>query len=152
MPIADLFPRLTLSAMGGFQSETSSSLIERASRFGSIGATLDLPIFDRGCWKTVRLYDVRAQQATLSYQRAVLNALHEVEDALAAYGVDQSRQRYESGLANFIEVLDAERSLQQNQLALVDSSTAVATDPVRLYRALGGGRPAGEHAPAADRS
>jgi outer membrane protein, multidrug efflux system len=169
--VADLFPRLTLSAMGGFQSESSSSLIEWASRFGSIGPTLDLPIFDRGRWKTVRLYDVRAQQATLSYQRAVLNALHEVEDAMAAYGADQqrrawldatvtqnretlslSRQRYESGLANFIDVLDAERSLQQNQLSLVDSSTAVATDLVRLYRALGGGWQTGEHAPAADRS
>jgi NodT family efflux transporter outer membrane factor (OMF) lipoprotein len=169
--IADLFPRLTLSAMGGFQSETSSSLIEWASRFGSIGPTLDLPIFDRGRWKTVRLYDVRAQQATLSYQRAVLNALHEVEGALAAYGADEqrrawldatvaqnretlslSRQRYESGLANFIEVLDAERTLQQNQLSLVDSSTAVATDLVRLYRALGGGWQTGEHASPADRS
>ena len=115
-------------------------------------------MFDRGRWKTVRLYDVRAQEAALAYQRTVLNALHEVENALAAYGADQqrrawlgstvlqnrdalslARQRYESGLANFIDVLDAERTLQQNQLALVDSTTAVAADLVRLYRALGGG-------------
>ncbi len=168
--VADLFPRLTLSAMGGFQSETSGSLIEWASRFGSIGPTLDLPIFDRGRWKTVHLYDVRAQQASLGYQHAVLNALHEVENALAAYGADQerrawldgtvtqnretlslTRQRYESGLANFIDVLDAERTLQQNQLSLVDSATAVATDLVRLYRALGGGWQTGERAPSGER-
>jgi outer membrane protein, multidrug efflux system len=50
-----------------------------------------------------------------------------------------SRQRYETGLSNFIDVLDAERTLQQNQLSLDDSTTAVTTDLVGLYRALGGG-------------
>lgn len=156
--VADLYPRLTLSAMGGFQSETASRLLEWASLFGSIGPTLQLPIFDRGRWKTVRLYDVRAREAAAAYQLAVLKALHEVESAVAAFGADQerrswldatvaqnretltlSRQRYQSGLANFIDVLDAERTLQQNQLSLADSTTAVADDLVRLYRALGGG-------------
>jgi len=156
--VADLYPRLTLSAMGGFQSETAGELLQWASRFGSIGPTLQLPVFDRGRWKTVRLYDVRAQQAALGYQRTVLGALHEVENALASYAADQQRrawldatvlqdrdvlnlqrQRYESGLATFIEVLDAERSLQQNQELLIDSTTALAVDLVRLYRALGGG-------------
>lgn len=156
--VANLFPRLTLAANGGFQSETAGNLLEWASRFVSFGPTLDLPIFDQGRWKTVRLYDVRAQEAALAYQRTVLNALHEVENALAAYGADQqrrawldatvaqnrdaltlSRQRYASGLATFIEVLDAERTLQQNQLALAESIGAVSTDLVRIYRTLGGG-------------
>ncbi|MGO9036995.1 MAG: efflux transporter outer membrane subunit [Steroidobacteraceae bacterium] len=156
--VANLFPRLTLSGTGGFQSETAGNLLEWASRFASFGPTLDLPIFDQGRWRTVRLYDVRAQEAALAYQRTVLNALHEVENALAAHGADQqrrawldatvaqnrdtltlSRQRYESGLATFIEVLDAERTLQQNQLALADSMGAVSTDLVRVYRSLGGG-------------
>jgi outer membrane protein, multidrug efflux system len=156
--VANLFPRLTLAANGGFQSETAGNLLEWASRFVSFGPTLDLPIFDQGRWKTVRLYDVRAQEAALAYQRTVLNALHEVENALAAYGADQqrrawldatvaqnrdaltlSRQRYASGLATFIEVLDAERTLQQNQLALAESIGAVSTDLVRVYRTLGGG-------------
>jgi multidrug efflux system outer membrane protein len=155
--VADLFPRLTLAANGGFQSETAGKLLAWASRFGSVGPTLDVPVFDRSHWMTVRLYDVRAQEAALAYQRTVLNALHEVENAIAAYGADQqrrqwlestvtenrdaltlSRQRYETGLSNFIDVLDAERSLQQNQLALADSTTAVNTDLVGLYRALGG--------------
>jgi len=106
----------------------------------------------------VHLYDVRAQEAALAYQRTVLGALHEVENALAAYGTDQqrrtlldatvaenrdaltlTRERYESGVISFIEVLDSERTLQQNQLSLGDSTTAIATDLVRLYRALGGG-------------
>jgi multidrug efflux system outer membrane protein len=156
--VADLFPRLTLAADGGFQSETAGKLLEWASRFGSLGPTLDLPVFDRGRWQTVRLYDVRAQEAALAYQRTVLNALREVENAIAAFGADRqrrtwldatvtenrealllSRQRYETGLSNFIDVLDAERTLQQNQLSLADSTTAVTTDLVGLYRALGGG-------------
>jgi len=156
--VADLFPRLTLTATGGFQSETAGNLLEWASRFGSLGPTLALPIFDRGRWQTLRLYDVRAQEAALAYQRTVLNALHEVENSLAAYAADQqrrawldsavaqnrdalvlSRQRYDSGLITFVDVLDVERTLQQNQLALADSMTGVATDLVRVYRALGGG-------------
>ena len=106
----------------------------------------------------MHLYDVRAQEAALSYQRAVLNALQDVENSLARYAADQqrrdwlsatvaqsldaltlSRQRYERGLSNFIDVLVAQRTHQQNELALADSVTAVSTDLVALYRALGGG-------------
>jgi outer membrane protein TolC len=47
--------------------------------------------------------------------------------------------RYAGGLINFVDVLDAERIHQQNELALADSTTAVTTDLVALYRALGGG-------------
>lgn len=156
--VANLFPRLTLGASGGFQSETAGNLLTWASRFGSLGPTLELPVFDRGRWTAVHLYDVRAQEAALAYQRTVLNALHEVENSLAKYAADQqrrnwllatvsqsldaltlSRLRYEGGLSNFIEVLDAERTHQQNELALADSTTAVTTDLVDLYRALGGG-------------
>jgi NodT family efflux transporter outer membrane factor (OMF) lipoprotein len=158
MAVADLFPRLTLSGTGGYQSDTAGRLIEWASRFGSFGPTLELPIFDRGKWKTVHLQDLRALDAVLIYQRTVLNGLHEVENALAAYGADQqrrdllnetvrqndevvdlTRQRYAGGVSNFTDVLDAQRTLQQNQTLLLDSVTAVATDLVRLYRALGGG-------------
>lgn len=169
--VADLYPRLTLAGSGGFQSETAGKLLEWSSLFGSIGPGLQLPVFDRGRWKTLHLYDVRSQEAALNYQHTVLNALHEVENAVAAFGADQqrrawleatvaqdresltlSRQRYESGLANFIEVLDAERTWQQNQLSLADSTTAVGTDLVRLYRALGGGWQGSDRTAAVDRS
>jgi outer membrane protein TolC len=156
--VANLYPRLTLSANGGFQSETAGKLLEWASRFGTLGPTLELPIFDRGRWKTVHLNDLRSQEAAIAYQRTVLNALHEVDNALSAYGADQqrrawldaavaqnhdalalARQRYEGGISTFIDVLDAERTQQQNELSRTDSVTAVATDLVRVYRALGGG-------------
>ena len=157
--VADLFPRFTITAAGGYQAEGLSHLIETASRFGSIGPTLDLPLFDAGRrTATIHLQNVRAQEAAIDYARTVLGALHEVENDVAAYTTDQdrrvsleaasaasrealtlARQRYESGVTSFIEVLDAERTLQQNELSRAETTTAVSTDLVALYKALGGG-------------
>jgi outer membrane protein, multidrug efflux system len=155
---ADLFPRLVLSAQGGLQSQAFSQLGEWASRFGSIGPGFQLPIFDRGRWKTVHLDNVRAQEAALAYQSSVIKALREVANTLAAFAADQdrrieldqavsqsrdalslARERYQSGVANFIDVLDAERTLQQTESAQIDAITATSVDLVALYRALGGG-------------
>ena len=156
---ADLFPRLTLSAQGGYQAQHPAQLLDWASRFLVAGPSVDLPIFDAGRRRaTVRLQGVRAQEAALDYRKTVLGALHEVDNALAAYDADQSRrdlaaqavarnrealdlarQRYAGGVASFITVLDAERTLQQNQLALADGEAAVSTDLIGLYKALGGG-------------
>lgn len=156
--VANMFPRLTLSGLGGYQTDTASQLFDWMSRFGSFGPSLELPIFDRGRWSTIRVENVRAREAAVSYERTVLNALHEVQNAIAAYAADQQRRdylrgavaqsdealqltrlRYEGGVANFTDVLNAERLLQQNQLLQIDSATAVDTDLVQLYRALGGG-------------
>ena len=157
--ISNYFPKLTLTAGGGFQSEGLSQLIQTASRFASIGPAIELPIFEGGRLRaTVRLQRVKAKEAAVAYAQTVLVALHQVEDALAAYGADQARrasldtaatasrnarmlarQRYQSGVASFIDVLDAERTEEQNELALADAATAVSADLVQLYRALGGG-------------
>lgn len=156
---ADLFPRLSLGASAGWQAQDAGDLTEWASHFFSVGPRLELPIFNGGQRRaTVRLQDVREQEAALDYQRTVLASLHEVENALAAYKTEQTRrdalttavahnqdavelarQRYQSGIASFLEVLDAERSLQQNQLQLAQSTTTVSTNLVALYKALGGG-------------
>ena len=157
--VADLFPRLTLGAQGGFQSENLSTLTNWASRFLSVGPAVKLPVFDAGRRRaTVHVQDARVEESALDYRRTVLSALHEVDDALAAYRADQARraalsqtvarnrdavdlarQRYAEGVASFITVLDAQRSLQQNQLLLAEGQAAVSTDLVVLYKALGGG-------------
>jgi multidrug efflux system outer membrane protein len=156
--IAGLYPRLTLTGNGGLQSETAGEVTEWASRFFTFGPTLELPVLDRGQWRTVSLQRVRAREAAVVYANTVLNALQEVEDARAAYAADQdrdarlaatveqdrdaldlTRQRYASGVASFIEVLDAERTLRQNELSRAQSQTVVGEDLVGLYRALGGG-------------
>jgi outer membrane protein, multidrug efflux system len=157
--VSDFFPQLTLTAAGGYQAQGLSQLIEAASRFATLGPAIELPIFEGGRLRaTVRLQRVRAKEAAVVYAQTVLAALNQVEDALAAYGSDQARraslhvavsasrearrlarQRYQSGVASFIDVLDAERTEEQNALALADATTAVSADLVQLYRALGGG-------------
>jgi multidrug efflux system outer membrane protein len=157
--VSNYFPQLTLTAEGGYQAQGLSQLIQTASRFATLGPTIELPIFEGGRLRaTVQLRRLQAKEAAVIYAQTVLTALNQVEDALAAYGSDQARraaletavtasrnarmlarQRYESGVASFIDVLDAERTEEQNALALADATTAVSADLVQLYRALGGG-------------
>ena len=164
--ISNYFPKLTLTAAGGFQSEGLSQLIDTASRFASFGPAIELPIFEGGRLRaTVRLQRVKAKEAAVVYAQTVLTALNQVEDALSAYGSDQARrasletavtasrnarllarERYQSGVASFIDVLDAERTEEQNELSLADATTAVSADLVQLYRALGGGWESGDDA------
>jgi NodT family efflux transporter outer membrane factor (OMF) lipoprotein len=156
---ADLFPSVTLNAAAGFEAERGADLTDWAARFGSIGPAIDLPLFDAGRRRaTVRLEDVRSQEAAIAYSRTVLNAVHEVDNALVAHAAAQRRRisleaavaqsraardvarlRYEDGLTSFLEVLDAERTADQADLALADATAALATDVVALYKALGGG-------------
>jgi outer membrane protein, multidrug efflux system len=157
--VSNYFPQLTLTAQGGFQSQGVSKLIETASRFATLGPAVELPIFEGGRLRaTVKLQRLKAKEAAVVYAQTVLAALNQVENALAAYGSDQARrasletaatasrnarllarERYQSGVASFIDVLDAERTEEQNELALADATTAVSADLVQLYRALGGG-------------
>jgi NodT family efflux transporter outer membrane factor (OMF) lipoprotein len=168
--MGDLYPKLTLSAGGGFQAQSLAALTSWASRFISAGPTVELPIFEGGRLRgTVRLRDAEAKEAALAYQSTVLSALHEVDDAVSAYGADQARaralaetvarnrdalemarQRYASGVGNFIDVLDADRTRQQDAVQLADETTAVSTDLIVLYKALGGGWDTG--APPATKS
>lgn len=157
--VADFFPRLTLDTQVGFQALRFPDLTNWASRFISVGPNLDLPILDGGRRQAIlRLANVREQEAAIDYARIVLTALHEVENALITYSTEQSRRaslevavaqnrdaltlaraRYASGITNFLDVLDAERNLQQAELALADSTASVSIDLVALYKALGGG-------------
>jgi NodT family efflux transporter outer membrane factor (OMF) lipoprotein len=157
--VAELFPAITLSADGGFQAAHAADLGAWAARFFSVGPSIDLPIFSGGERQAnVRLEDVRSKEAAVAYARAVLASLQEVENALAAYAAEQSRhgaldatvaqnrdaldlarQRYAGGITTFLDVLEAERGLQQAELALADSTAALSTDLVALYKALGGG-------------
>ena len=107
---------------------------------------------------TFLLQNARLTQAQLRYPSAVLGALQETEDALVNYSFEQerrnhlqdavarsqtavqlSRERYRSGLVDFLTVLDAERQLYKSEDLLAQSQIAVTTNLIALYRALGGG-------------
>ena len=108
----------------------------------------------------IKAADARTEASLAFYERTVLGALEETEDALVDYGHEQTRQqfleasaqaskqaadlahqRYESGAADFLSVLDAERTLLEAQDRLAASQTRTATAFVAVYKALGGGVP-----------
>jgi outer membrane protein TolC len=124
-----------------------------------LGPSISLPIFEGGRLKsTLELREAQQQEAAIAYHKTVLQAWHEVINALVAYRTEQQRRarlkaqiehsrqalalarvRYANGVADFLTVLDAERTLLQAELQHVQSTSAVSTDLVQLYKALGGG-------------
>lgn len=158
---ADFYPRVSLGASFGFQSQNGSDLGGWDSRSWSYGPSLYLPIFQGGrLTGTLELRERQQQEAAVDYQRVVLGAWHEVDDAMSDYAAEKqhhaaleeavrqntvalstARDRYNQGATDFINVLGVQRALLATQSELVDSATAAAIDRVRLYRALGGGWP-----------
>lgn len=157
--VADLYPRITLT--GGFlnQSLAAGDLGEWGARQWTVGPSLHLPIFDGGRRRAVvELRELQQQEAAVNYQRTVLRAWREIDDALAAYAAEQQRYaelataleasrdayeiarvRYEHGLTNFLVALDAQRTMLAAEAAHIESGTSLFTQLVSLYKALGGG-------------
>jgi NodT family efflux transporter outer membrane factor (OMF) lipoprotein len=156
---ADFYPRVTLSGFGAIQGLNISNLRDSAALAYSIGPSISLPIFEGGrLRRTLELREAQQQEAAIVWQRTLLGALHEVDNALTAYGTEQrrrdrleqavgesrralglARMRYEQGVADFLQVLTAQRALLDAEQNLADSTTNVALNLVQLYRALGGG-------------
>jgi multidrug efflux system outer membrane protein len=156
---AELYPRLSLSGVFGRQSVHLSDLLSSNSQFWSLGPTLRWPVFDAGRIRAnIQVHDARQEQAMLHYEQAILMALEEVENALVAYSQEHTRRQalqaaveanaralalanewYTRGLGDFLNVLEAQRSLLNSQSQLVQSTTALASHVVTLYKALGGG-------------
>jgi NodT family efflux transporter outer membrane factor (OMF) lipoprotein len=156
---ADLYPRFSLTGNFTMLSASSSDLFDWRSRSFGVGPTITWPIFDASRLRS--LVDVRnAQQeeALATYDRTVLAALEEVHNAIASFATEQQRRaalveevqadqtaadvaraQYRQGVVDFLDVLDAQRSLYVSQDQLADSDRAVTTSLVALYKALAGG-------------
>ena len=124
-----------------------------------IGPSIRWNLFDAGrLRRRVEARDARAEQARVRWERAVLTALEEAENAMTAFVREQARRRslleaagqarravelaqrqYGEGLSDFQVVLDSERTLADLEDGLAQSDAAVATSLVALYKALGGG-------------
>ncbi len=153
------FPTLSLTGSFGVQSAELSSMFSSTSRVWSLGAGLLGPIIDGGRYAArTEQAQAQARQAEAGYQKAVETAFREVADApsnvrLAADSetdlrsrVDQARnalrlaqRRYESGYSAYLEVLDAQRTLNDAQLAFIRNRQAYLSYSVDLMNALGGG-------------
>ena len=153
------YPSFRLSGSLGLSALTLGTLTDGASVLRSVLASVSAPLLDGGALRA----QVQAQQAALDQARAgheaaVLTALQEVENALAALRGDReklarqqaaadaaanaellARQRYQSGLIDFRTVLDTQRSLLSAQDSVASTQATLSADHVRLYKALGGG-------------
>ena len=157
--VANLYPTFTISGSIGLESISTGNLLKWGSRTLSIGPGVSLPVFHGGALRQKVEYQTAVQeQAAIAYEKTVLNALEEVENALTAYGEEQNRRdalieaedaakkavllaeyQYQAGLANFLSVLDAQRSLLTFQNQLAESKGAVVSNLIRVYKTLGGG-------------
>ena len=156
---ADLYPKFSITGTAGLESISTSDFLFGTSRMWSVGPTVRWPIFEGG---RIRAYiearNAQEEQALLTYQKTVLSALAEVEDALVAYAKERTRhqslaasaedfrlsevlaqERYEEGYANYLDVLEAQRSLYAAQDSLAQSDQQLIGDLIAIYKALGGG-------------
>jgi multidrug efflux system outer membrane protein len=156
---ADLYPKFTLSGSIGIEASSLGNLVSAGSRTFSIGPRITWPIFDAGSIRAnIEIQSAVQEQTMIQYESTVLNALEEVENALVAYAEEQIRMtsleeavdaakqaldlaqyKYQTGLIDFITVLDAQQSLLTYENELVQSTGAITSNLVRLYKALGGG-------------
>jgi len=158
---ADLFPRFTLGGLIGTQAIDSDALFERDSETRSIALGIDWSFLDIGRVRArIAAADADAAANLASYEQTVLHALEETENALVRYSRLQrerrhleaaaaagseaarlARLRFDGGVADFLQVLDAERSQLETEDRLVQSETRSAVALVGLYRAMAGGWP-----------
>ncbi len=156
---AALYPRLTLNWSIGLDSLSLGNLFSSGIWTAIGGPSITWPIFRGGAiGRQIEVQSALQEQALIAYETTVLGALEEVENVLTAYAEEQDRRealraaaaaageaaqlaghKYEAGLTDFTSVLDAQRSLLSFQEQLAQSSGAVASKLVQLYKALGGG-------------
>ncbi len=157
--VASFFPSITLLGDGGFQSLKFKNLFQWASRTWAFGGDINMPIFQGGNL----IGNLRATQAAVcvaaaAYQQAVLSALENAESALVTYSDDQektenleenvasnrvltelTKERYEKGLVNLLDLLAIERRLNNAEQNLTQTKVTRLVDLISLYKALGGG-------------
>ena len=156
---ADLFPRFNLIGATGFQGSKSNDWIKGINRVWSASPSVSWNIFDAGRIRSnIELQKAIQKETLLAYQKTILTAFQDVENALIAYTKDQQRRTalidavtanrkavklstllYTEGQTDFLNVLDAQRSQYTSEQALVLSTRSLSTDLVALYKALGGG-------------
>jgi multidrug efflux system outer membrane protein len=159
MAKADRFPKLSITGVLGLASPQLSRLVANETYFGVAGAGLTGPLFNAQILGfQQKAAEAQAKQAVAQYEQTILVAFREVEDSLV--GVSTAREqaaaqerqvnalrsglhlanlRYKGGLANYLDVLIAQRSLFDAELSLAATRRLHLVSVVQLYKALGGG-------------
>jgi outer membrane protein, multidrug efflux system len=157
--IADFYPRFSLTGSAGFESADGSTIFNWQSRIWAIASSISFPIFEGGRLRAnLEATEARYRQAVAAYVNQVLVAYGDVEDALTdlhalsdevgtlreAVSASQEYLRvaqvqYKQGLVDYLLVIDAERTLLANQLALAQAVNLQMAASIHLIKALGGG-------------
>jgi NodT family efflux transporter outer membrane factor (OMF) lipoprotein len=157
--VADFYPRITLSGSIGLQGLKLKDLVDWSALQYAIGPSITVPIFQGGRLKAaLELRKAEQQEAAIAHHNAVLQAWHEVDNALTAYADEQRRNewlaqavqsnvqelelarlRYQNGVSDYLPVLAAQKSLLLTEQDYANSEGLIAINMVILYKALGGG-------------
>ncbi len=157
--VAEFYPRVTLSGSLDIQSLQTSGLGSWNSRQYAIGPAVSLPLFEGGrLHGALELRKAQQKQAAIAYQRTVLEAWHEVDDALTAYNAVQNQRdrlteaaqqreaalaaaqsQYAQGAVDFLNVLTVQDQLLRTQSALEQATADTDVALANIYKALGGG-------------
>jgi multidrug efflux system outer membrane protein len=157
--IGGLFPTISLTGAAGTASPELNGLFRGGASFWNLGANIFLPLLNRSNnLKTVAAERARTEAAVGQYEKVVLTAFQEVEDGLvsiqrlseetqaagraslaAGQAVKLAELRYEGGVDNYLNLLDAQRSLLETELQVSSLMAEHRIAVVRLYKALGGG-------------
>jgi len=153
------FPAIGLTGYHGKESAHLSDLFSGPARTWSYGSQATMPLFTAGrIAGLVRASKAVRQQAIARYEKAIQNAFRDVEDALIDNAKSRerlnaqarqmealrtyarvARQRFDEGYTSYIEVLDAERSLFNVELAHTQTQAVLLASLVNIYKAMGGG-------------
>ena len=156
---ADLYPRFSLTGEFAYGSNKAASLLDWGNHFWSIGPAVNWTLFDAGRIRAnIKIQNEAQYQALLSYRSTVLTALNDVENSIVAYAQEQEHRQalsdavtankqavdlattlYSQGQTDFLNVLSAQQRLFSSEDALAQSDSAVTTNLIALYKALGGG-------------
>jgi len=157
--VADLFPRVSFVGGWGFDAVDVDDLGNASSETFAFGPSIQWAAFDLGRVKRrIQQREAAASGALARYEQSVLRALEETDASLTAYAQALAKQqhlrqsaqssadaaqiaraRFESGVADFLTVLDAERTMLEAEDRLAASETETATALLSVYKALGGG-------------
>ncbi len=161
---ADLFPRISLSGFVGFLGGDANGLVNGNNKAWSLTPSISWAAFDFGTVRArLRASKAQADGAAAEYEKAVLLALEDTENALHRYAKEQSRLaiiaeqaqaarraealaqiRYREGSEDFLSLLDAQRNQLAADDALAAAEATVNVNVVAVYKALGGGVPPSE--------
>jgi multidrug efflux system outer membrane protein len=157
--MADFFPSFRLVGTAGLESVGSEDFLQGRAKAATIGPQVTLPIFQGGrLLGGLGAARARHEESLAAYKQTVLVALREVEDALldartferqraavaSAVAAAQetaklARLRYDRGLSNYFEVVDADRVVLSARLSLAQLDGQRLVAAVQMLRALGGG-------------